>query len=355
MIVLFSLPALAETQITLGVPDELVKASLECKELLFHRKYDEAFARFDELAKKFPESPTGVAGKMAIWQLRMYENEDFRFQRQYKEAEKAYDSFALKQLRAGNVPTWDLFIYGAVDGMRSFFESRTNSWWKALTSATHAVRMLKQARWNDPSFIDPDMGIGTYLYWRSVYTKEINFLPFFSDQRKNGISMIENVLTNGKYAKDLAQGNLIFIYRNEHQLDKAAAIADTILAQYPENLIIRFARGQIANEARKYDEALKLLDQVLKQDPAIKKVYYFKGQAYFGKKDLSEAKKYFDLFLQNETDKEWLAAAHFFLGWIAENQNDKATATTEYETALKLNPKQKSAKQRLGLLTTKKK
>lgn len=320
----------------LGVEPGLIESALVGKELLFRRQYDQAYALFDKLEKEYPDSPTGLAGKMAAWQVKMFEHDDFRFKSQFEAAEKEYAKFSHKRLRKGDVPSWDLFVYGAADGMRGFFKTREEKWWGALSNALHAVRMLKQLKWREPDLVDLDLGLGAYKYWRSVVTNEIKFLPFFGDHRKEGIQLLERAAAEGKYATDLALANLVYIYGDSKDYDKAFKTADRLLSMYPQNIIVRYLKGKFSLWAGKYDQALAIFKQVYEMNPSIYKALLYQGIVLCKKGDMAEARTVFDKYLGVEKEEYGRAVAYYWLGRIAEAGKDNPTAISYYEKSLKL-------------------
>lgn len=337
LIFLSSSVSFAEGESTiLGVSPALIESAMNGKYLILQRKYEEAYALYQKLETEYPDSATGLFGQMAIWQVRMFENEDYRFKSQYIEAAKRYENFARRHLKEGDVPSWDLFVYGAADGMRGFFAVREGSYVQALSHALHAIRMMKRLKWREPDFVDVDLGFGSYKYWRSVLTNRLKFLPFFSDQRKEGIAMVNEVVKKGKYSSDLAMANLIFIYENEGDYNNAINMADQILAKYPKNIIVRFLKAKIKIAQKKYDEALALFDAIYATDNAISKVILNKGMIYYRKKDYLQARRELELYLTKENEKYWRAVAYYQLGLTAEAGGDKQTAITNYEKSLEL-------------------
>jgi tetratricopeptide (TPR) repeat protein len=337
----------------LGVDPALIDAMMQGKDLMFQRRYSEALNHFDNIQNNFPESVGGFFGKMAVWQVRMFENDDFRFKSKYEVAEKEYDKFTTRQLRKGDVPPWELFVHGAADGMRGFFKGRQGKWFRALSHGMHAMRMFKQLKWKEPNFVDTDLGFGMYKFWRSVFTNELKILPFFSDARAEGVALVKKVATSGKYATDLAIGNLVFIYGQENQHDKAIAAANQILAKFPNNLIMKYQKGRNYLWAKRYDEALATFEDVYNSDPAITKALLQQGIALYKKKEYDGSRLILEKFIAVDKEKEYLAIAYYWLGRIAENNKDKETAMVSYKKSLSFH-KLKASNARLKKLQTQK-
>lgn len=335
----------------LGVNPALIEAAMQGKKMMFQRKYSAALNHFQKIQADYPDSITGLFGQMAVWQVRMFENDDFRFASKYNQAEKEFEKYSLRQLRKGGLPSWELFVHGAADGMRGFFKGRQGKWMSSLSHGLHAMRMFKQLKFQEPNFVDTDLGFGMYKFWRSVFTNEIKFLPFFSDQRPQGLKLVQNVAKNGKYSRDMAQANLIFMYGQENRHDMAIQTANKLLAIYPNNVIIKYQKGRNLLWAKKYDEALKSFEDIYKAAPSITKALYQQGVVLFRKKEYERSKATFEKFLTVDKSNEYNGYTYYYLGRIAEVNKDEVGAIELYKKALSLY-KVKAAKTRLGKLSS---
>src|SRR5262249_7978117 len=111
---------------------EAEKQGVIGRELIFHRKYDEALEYFKKLAAENPDSPLGTFGQMAVWQSRMFENFDFRFDREFQEVSELNKKIVEKVVDRKESSAWDLFLAGASAGVRSFYLMRKDSPFRAL-------------------------------------------------------------------------------------------------------------------------------------------------------------------------------------------------------------------------------
>jgi tetratricopeptide (TPR) repeat protein len=288
---------------------DVISDTTHGKELLFQRDYPAAFELFKKIERDYPDSPAGFFGQMAAWQIMMYENLDFRFRGEYEEVEQKFETTVSKMLQNDPTP-WNLFVAGSAYGMRGFYYMRDNKWFRALGSAVRGVQLMKRAVWMDPNLIDAKLGAGMYNYWRSVMTKNINFLPFFGDRRKEGIAEVKEVIEKGVYSKDLAEANLAFIYGQENKYKKARLIVDKYLALYPNNIIFRLFSGRLYSWTKDYDKSIEEFKKVMKTDPAMTKCLYYIGVVMTKKHGgILEAENYFNDFLMTDPEKEWAESA----------------------------------------------
>lgn len=319
--------------------DPLTTDALRGEALIFARRYDEALVLFQKLAAEYPDSPTGTFGELSVWQTRMFENYDYRFAPQYEETLKRHKPVVDAVMAMRDPPDWDLFVCGASLGMQGFYLVRKDHWLKALGAADRAMGALRKLRWRNPQFVDADLGLGLYEYWRSVFTRQIKLLPFFRDNRAAGIAKVERVAREGQYARDMAQSNLSFLYAEEKRYPEAIAALAPLLQRFPDNIVLRMQRGQVYLAMKDYAKAEAEFRRILAIDQGVTKAEFYLGLSLVKRGQVPSDAQYtaigrdltpFDAarqaltnFLTTHPEPEWAAAAHKWLDRIA-TQRGKA-------------------------------
>lgn len=367
--ILLILLSAISTHLHAGSDADLIARSVEGERLLMSRDYAGGQALFQKLSEDYPESPAGAFGLMAMWQTRMFENRDFRFISQYDAAENKMTALCDERLLPEQPKEWDMFVCASGFGMKGFFDARRDKWLQGLGGAVRAVRTYKRLLWLNPNFIDAEMGIGMYEFWRSVVTLKFKWLPFFSDQRAAGIAKVEKVANSGKYVRDLAKANLAYMYIEMKNYDRALSLLNELSVRYPRNVLTRQAKGEVFWWQKKYQDCYDTFAQLLKEDPKLTRSLYWMAASSvlpYMKVDAggapradsklpddiaTRARDQLNQYLQSKPIKVWAAAAHYWLASIAEWQGDKATAIAEYEKALALDKHDsKEIKSRLARL-----
>lgn len=333
--------------------DEIITRALTGQNMIFARQYDNAIKIFEGLNRDFPESPAGDFGLMATTEMRMLEREDFHLENEFLAYSKRGAEKVSEVTAAARPGVWDLFLAGSLMGIDGFFYARKGKWWDAYTVGTKSRQLFRHVKEIDPTFVDADFGLGMYIFWRSVYTRDLWFLRMFPDRRAEGIAIVQNVAENGRFAKDLARVNLAVMYFEEKRYDESQKILNDYLARYPDNVILRMILGKLFIIQKHYGEALAQFKKVLTIEPAVKKARYFSGISMVLMNDpkiFGAAEKELRGFIEVEGSKHWKASAHFWLGKLDEARGDVAAARAEYEEALRLNPKVDMASQRIRAL-----
>lgn len=345
LVAFVSPPAFAE-----DANEALIAKSLEGQEMIFARRYDDALKTFAELKQSSPDSPAGWFGTMAVLEMRMFEREDFHLAKEFEAEAKEGNAKATDVLQRYHPTAWDLFLAGSLLGLEGFYKARKGEWWGAYTAGGKSRQIFRRVKEMDPSFVDADFGLGMYIYWRSVFAKEISFLKIFPDRRDEGRAIVQRVADRGHFAKELARVNLGMMHFEDGRFAEAQKIFGDYVARYPGSVILRQLFGRTLLQLKRYDEAVVQFREVIRLEPAIKKAHYFIGVALVLANDparFPEAERELRSFIEMEKGgKYWPSYAHYWLGRMAEVKGDKVAAEAEYDAATALNPKVKDAARR---------
>jgi tetratricopeptide (TPR) repeat protein len=136
---------------------------------------------------------------------------------------------------------------------------------------------------------------------------------------------------------------------------------DAALAAYNESArlhsrpIIHVRISLVHQQNKKWEESFAALERALALDPNHPLALYQIGRtAALSGQQLDRGEKclrtYLAIPVREELENPSIAAAHFRLGNILEKKGDSTGARAEYETALKIDPKQKLAREALAKL-----
>lgn len=333
--------------------DDVITRSLEGQEMIFARRYDDATRIFEDLKRAHPASPAGYFGMMAVYEIRMLEREDFHLEKEFRAEAKGGLAKAHAVMAMHRPKEWDLFLSGALIGLDGFFKARKGEWWGAYVAGSKSRQIFRHVKELDTAFVDADFGLGMYIFWRSVFAKELWFLRMFPDRRAEGVGIVEGVAKNGNFAKDIAKANLGIMYFEQKRYKDAEGVFGEYISRYPDNVLLRSLLGKVNFAQRRFDDGIAQFREILKIDPTLLKPHYFIGAALILKGDktkFAEAENELRFFLSKEGGKYWPGHAHYWLGRLAELKGDKDAARREYRAALKLHPKIRDVAQRVRSL-----
>ncbi|HVO31401.1 MAG TPA: tetratricopeptide repeat protein [bacterium] len=312
------------TPLDLHVDPDLESAMRTGEDMILDRRYDEALALFRATADGHKDSALGPLGQMLVWQSQMLENGDFAHRDEYDAAVKETGT----RIDAVKSPgTWDLMLAGGYNGVRAMHAMREKHYLRAVDDGWSALSGMKSLKKKEPDLADSDVGLGTYDYWRSVITRNVKWIPFFSDKRRQGIQEIERAFVDAQYTRPIAQLVLVFIYIDEHRYDDAIALGEDMAAKYPHNTLVRVQVGRAYSRKGRYDDAVKIYEKVLELQPDNKVAHYFLGaNLVYGGKDLDRAETLLTKFVADPPGNDWRGWGNERLGdlWMKRGDPDRA-------------------------------
>lgn len=362
-----------------GAPLSLIEIQKEkavlARELLFHRKYDEAEELFQTFIKEWSDQLIGYFGMMILYQVQNLENFDERFDGPYSQWHDKGRKRAIKILYNPKSDPWELFLAGGTLAISGFYKAHAGKMIRGLRDGIMGIHAMEKALDRDPDWIDPYLGLGLYDYWRTVFTQKFRFIPFFPDRREEGMEKLKRTIKEGNFSKDLARGALAWSYLYEKKYKEAQPLCEELLEKYPENLIIQLLHGHVLSKSGQFSKALEKYRHVLATDPEITKVYFYVARNYFEevearKKEAEKGKKrrakgpipeeqksfkggygeailWLEKFLETEPNKTWKGLAYNLWGEVLYQQGRYEEAQDKFQIALKYDYSLYNPKRRL--------
>lgn len=335
----------------LGMPEPFIARCRAGLRLIYLRQYDETVAHFKKLeADGYDQLGIGEVAEVLVWQARMFENYDYRYDAEYRDAsERAKAELQAAMKVPGNEP-WEQFLYAGTVGLEAIHVVRQGSYLPALNKAIEAIQAIQRVKELAPDFVDARLGDGMYNYWRTVVTMSSKVLPSFGDKRAEGIAQIQEVESQGIFLSEPATLALAFSWMEEKDPDKALASTARNRAAYPRNIINNSMHANILLSMRKHKRTLAMYDLVLEEDPSNMRAHYYRGVALMRMGELEQSKAELDRYQSYPYLQDYQqAAVEFRLGQLAERHKDWDLAESHYKTALK-HYAHKGAKTRLPIV-----
>jgi tetratricopeptide (TPR) repeat protein len=290
-------PNIRHAATSLGLDADLAEKAGKALNLIYARDYKGARQAFSTLQSQHPELAIGNVGRMLIFQCLMLENFDYRFERQYEShAALALRDIELAQASPGN-EAWEYFLLGGVVGIQAIHEMRKGNYVNSMRKGMEAMSALKALESHAPDFVDPDLGYGLFMYWRTVVGKKSKLIPEGEDRRAMGITLIEKVEKKGAFIAPGATLALAYIYMEEGKARKAIGYSQRLQLRYPDNVINGLLHTRLLMRLRRYKKALATMAHVLATDTDNHRVHYYQATTHMRRNELVEAQAAIDRFL----------------------------------------------------------
>lgn len=313
----------------------MVDRCREALDLLYQRDYPGARKRLDALTADYPTSGIGPFGVALLHQALMFENYDYRFERQYEAAAAATRAQLDRGLAAPGNEAFERFLLAGIQGIDAIHAMRKGEYLTAVARAVEGMRQLEKVKALAPTFADTALGDGLYLYWRSVVSAQSKALPAFDDRRAEGLGLLAKAEREAVFVGPGA--TLAIVYARIEDHDPRGALDRALAAHraYPRNVIVNQTLARIYTSLGRYDDALGALDAVLAVDDDNQRVHYQRGIVFGRQKRYPEAQAAFERYLGfAEVPKESRGLAYYRLGSLAARREDYAGAARWYQSAI---------------------
>jgi TolA-binding protein len=333
----------------LGVPRGEFAAAQEGMELIYQRKYSESLEVFEVAGIDFPDSPLGPVGRAIVYQAQMFENYDFSRDGAYK-TEVAEATQIFKRIRRQrDRKSWNQFLEAVLLGMEAMYDVRHSDYLAAFNQAWDALELVKKVQRAEPDFHDPQLALGLYNYWRTVFTESVDGLPKFGDKRALGLQQMKQAKAKGLLAPAPASLCLTYSYMEQENWAEAETEALWARKRYPENLINEMTLGRVYRGAKKWTESLEAFANIQRFAPENTRVLWHIGETWYkSRKDNRSAFEAFKAYLETGPADEYKAHVQYRLGQVERRNRRYEQALYWLRAAEATNPKWKKPTERIA-------
>jgi tetratricopeptide (TPR) repeat protein len=264
-------------------------------EALFNLDYEVAWQRFQEMARLYPDDPTGPHMlATTLWletlnqarrlQAAIYSTQSFyagtedkpdpHVVQEFRDLTRQATQLANARLQHNPRDPQTLYMLGATESLRASFAATVERrFLAALRSGSSGVDTHRNVIKLDPTFHDAELTIGLYDYIVGTLRLPVRMLASIAGahgSKKRGIQTLERVAKEGQWTRDDAKVLLIAIYKKEKRFPAALALSQELQAKYPRNYLFKLETADtlvslaaIERQANQTKEAEKTKSQAL--------------------------------------------------------------------------------------------
>lgn len=184
-------------------------------------------------------------------------------------------------------------------GYQAYFQALSDNYLKAASLGLKSINLFEEIVEENPKFYEAYTAIGTFKYWKSKKTEFINWLPFFDDEKDQGVSDLELASQFSLFSKNMADFSLVWIYIDQNKLEQALDLMNSVLEIYPNSRLFLAAKARIV-EFTDMNQSLNIYNQILSSLEAEKKLFainkvnllYLIAQQHYRMNNVEQALKY---------------------------------------------------------------
>ena len=249
-------------------PEDLILGGMHA---VFQDSFSQAESCFAQIIKDSPEHPQGYFFLAALLQAEMMDKEKYSREEEFHKNIQKSIELSKNQIESDPKDAWAYLFLGNSYGYLAVYQGKRGGGWSALKNGLRAKSNFKKAIELDSTLYDAYLGLGSYCYWSSVVTKNLRWLPFFSDKRKEGIELLKITATKSTFSKEAAVNALIWAYINEKWYPLAIKHSKDMCERYPGGKLFLWALAtaqyQSSDWAEAYASYSKLLEKIEAAQP----------------------------------------------------------------------------------------
>jgi hypothetical protein len=264
-------------------------------EALFNLDYEISRQRFKEMARLYPDDPTGphmlattlwleTLNRARRLQAAIYSTQSFyaetedrpdpRVVQDFRDLTRRATQLARARLQRNPRDPQALYMLGATESLKASFAATVERRFiAALRFGSSGVDTHRNVIKLDPNFHDAELTIGMYDYIVGTLPLPVKMLASIAGahgSKKRGIQKLERVAKEGQWTREDAKVLLIAIYKKEKRFSDALALSRELQGKYPRNYLFRLetadtlvSQAAIERRASKTKEAETMESEAL--------------------------------------------------------------------------------------------
>jgi tetratricopeptide (TPR) repeat protein len=231
---------------------------------LYNIDYDKAQRDFKEIVQLYPNHPGGYQLLAArVWIKTLYESRrlqsslynseafytngddkvDPKIVEEFRSLTREAKRLAEAKLKQDPKNVEALDFLANTEGLKASFEEAVERrHFAALRDGNDAVNHHREVLKLDPKYIDAQITIGLYEYVVGslpLPIKVVAGVTGFRGSKRRGLSMLEQVAKEGRWAQDDAKTVLVLLYTREKRYADVLTLTRELSAKYPRNYLLR--------------------------------------------------------------------------------------------------------------------
>jgi tetratricopeptide (TPR) repeat protein len=178
----------------------------------------------------------------------------------YLELAATASSLAAAQLQQGESAEMQ-FYAGMADATAARLYGLRGESRNAARFGLHGREHLLRAKALDPGLADADLGLGLYNYYVDTLSAMARVLRFFmgipGGSKQEGVRLLQHAISDGVLTSSVARFYLAMdLHRYDQQYERALAVINPLVEQYPSNPMFQLARGDLLAKLGRKEQAL---------------------------------------------------------------------------------------------------
>jgi tetratricopeptide (TPR) repeat protein len=223
--------------------------------------FDSAGIYFDEIMMTYPQNPAGYFLKAALLQLRMMDECRFELEAEYLRLMRKAAKYA-EEIISEDENLWAEFYLANTFVYRAVYRGFRKEYFETFKLGVKGGRMMQDLLKKDSTFYDAYLAAGTFEYFWARASRYLPFLNLGGGDVEGAIGKLRIAAEKSSYSGPTASNSLAFIYGEEGEYEKAAAIIDSLLVIYPTSRTFLWNKSELEFKNKHFGVAADLFEDL---------------------------------------------------------------------------------------------
>jgi len=238
--------------------ESLTKLGLE---YAYVEKFDSAGIYFDEIIRNHPNNPAGYFMSGALLQLKMMDECRFDEEKQYfalmRQAIKCAET-----ILEDEYDPWAKFYLASSYVYQAVYKGYRKDYLETFKLGVKGGMMMQELIREDTTFYDAYLAAGTFEYFWARAARYLPFLNLGGGDIKGAIEKLHIAAERSRYSGPTARNSLVFIYGEENEYERAEAIIDSLLNEYPASRTFLWNKAELEFKNKKFRVAAGIYQEL---------------------------------------------------------------------------------------------
>lgn len=240
--------------------DSLIQEGIR---LTIQQSYPEAISVFEQIKTNSPDSPVGYFFHAAALQTRMMDYENYHKEDKFLTLVERTIELSQDQIKKDSRNAWAYFFLGGGYGYLAFYQAKQKKLLEAFNSGKQSVNALERAIQIDPTLYDAYLGLGTYYFYRSKFSRYVDWLPLVNNDREKSLKMIETAMAKSRYSRYSARNGYCWICIEEENYEEGLRVAAKALQEFPDSRLFLWCAAKLNKKLERWREAASCFEKIL--------------------------------------------------------------------------------------------
>ena len=258
--------AVSQTPFTSDV-DSLILHGIDCT---FTCEFDSAMDLFQSVVDQYPEHIVGYFYQAATLQSKMMDYETDLWEEPFYQKIDQAISVGQRQIEEARDDPWTYFYLGNTYSYKGLYQAKTGGLIPGFINARKGLYYLEKSVELDSSLYDAYLVIGNFKYWEGRFYRYLKWLPWVSDERREGLRMIRQSIKQGTFSRWVGLNSLAWIEFDRKRFVIALKLFREGLRRYPGSRFFLWGMAHASFRMKNYIEAIlyyqEILDSILSND-----------------------------------------------------------------------------------------